>query len=82
MSKSRNWAGLLFAAFVLIWVKADDLMAHAERLAAAIAQVLSAVPTSFWLLIGAAVLLGTGIVTGAFFLRLNRQERSPAPPRQ
>ena len=78
MRKRNTIAGLLFAAFVLIWVKSDDLMNSMEGLLASFGEVLAVIPLPFWIIIAVAFLIGTIIVTGALLIRLIRRDPPPS----
>ncbi len=76
--RNKQVAGLLFAAFVLLWLKSEELMASMGDLLASFAGVLAVIPASFWIVIGLAVLLGTLIVSGAFLIRMVRRDPPPS----
>lgn len=78
MRRRNSVAGLVFAAFVLMWLKLEELMASLEGLLSSMAEVLSAVPVPFWIITGLAILIGTVIVSGALLMRLNRREPPPS----
>ncbi len=79
MKRKRNTvAGLLFAAFVLIWLRADELMHSMEGLLASFGEILAVIPMPFWIIIAVAFLIGTIIVSGALLIRLVRRDPPPS----